>query len=500
MVYSTKLRSIAASGLLVSTAAAAGCSAPKGGVLVVDVEEALDLASCKTFDGSIAISKDVWDSISLDGLEEITGSLSIEEGADTLTYFSANSLTSLGSLGLHEAPILTGFDLPSLNKIDSLSLSSLPLLWDVDFGDSIEKCSSVEVRDTTLTKLELDVAEPDTIIIEENDFLWSVSVSSTTVNEEISIGANGNALDISFPQLESASKVTMSNASALSFPALTSIDSLVIKDSYIVDEGFDFSLLETISGDLEISGVWDLSSLSLSSLKSVGGDLKVWDSGFSSVNFESLETVGGDMELSGDIEEVSMDELKEVFGSFDVSGASNAQFDCSDWSSFVKGKSSCDKDNKDEPPAEVSVSVSRSTPVASIPTDIASTPALSTSAISIPATPTPIAATPAATTPGRPAPVTPHSTPGAALTPKPLASTPVVISLQTPIVETITNSNGSVTLTTETWATSTPGVGFGTPTPTPSNLVPPFTGVAASVRPFVGMVGFIFAVAFLGLL
>ena len=35
----------------------------------------------------------------------------------------------------------------------------------------------------------------------------------------------------------------------------------------------------------------------------VGGDLKIWDSGFSSVNFESLETVGGDMELSGDIEE-----------------------------------------------------------------------------------------------------------------------------------------------------------------------------------------------------
>lgn len=229
------------------------------------MDDVLEISSCKTFEGSIAISEEVFGSIALDGIEEITGSL-IVDSAETLTYFSADSLTTVGGLELKDSPIFTGFDLPSLNKVESLSLASLPLLWEVDFGSTIQECSTVEVRDTYLTSLELDVLEPEKIIIEENAFLWSVSVASTSV-EEISIGGNTNAVDISFPQLESAKQITISNATGLSFPSLTSIEeSITITESYL--ETFDFSTLETIGGSLEISGVWDLESLSLSALKS----------------------------------------------------------------------------------------------------------------------------------------------------------------------------------------------------------------------------------------
>ncbi|KAK7719531.1 protoplasts-secreted [Botryosphaeria dothidea] len=475
MVYSTKLRSIAASGLLVGAAAAADCSAPEGGILTVGIEEALDLASCKTFEGSIAIAKDVWDSISLDGIEEITGSLSIEEGAETLTYFSADSLTSVGSLELNDASLLTGFDLPSLSKVDALSLSSLPLLWEADFGSSIEQCSSVEIRDTYLTSLELDVAEPEKIIIEENAFLWSVSISSTTVTEEISIGGNTNAVDISFPQLESAKQITISNATGLSFPALTSIDeSITITDSYL--ETFDFSTLETIGGSLEISGVWDLDSLSLSSLKSVGGDLKISDCGFSSLTFESLETVTGDLSFDiSTLEEFTFDALTEVGGSWDIAGSKGADLSCSDFSSIVKGGVNCGtSDEPTTPPAAAESTPVRSTPVLSVPTDLASTPALSIPAVSVPTVATPL-----------------PTTPGAAITPKP--SSPVAYSTSYSLeTETTTFGNGSAVTFTSYEPVATVPVA-GTPAATPSIPVSPFNGKASSLSPMAGVVSLISA-------
>ncbi|GME58007.1 putative gpi-anchored cell wall organization protein ecm33 [Neofusicoccum parvum] len=471
MVYSTKLRSIAASGLLVGAAAAADCSAPSGGILTVGVEDVLDLASCKTFDGSIQIAKDVWDSISLDGIEEITGSL-IVEGAETLTYFSADSLTSVGSLELSDSTLLTGFDLPSLSSVSSLSLSSLPLLWEVDFGSSIEQCSTVEVRDTYLTHLDLDIAEPESIIIEQNDFLWSVSVSSTTVSEEIYIGGNGNAVDVSFPQLESANKVTFSNASSLSLPSLTEVSSsLIIKDGFIADEGFDLSSLTTVGGDLEISGLWDLTTLSLSNLKSIGGDFKISDSSFSSISFESLETVSGSVIFEGDISEVSFDSLTEVGGSWEISGSTS--FSCEQWSaesSVVKGEVNCGtSDEHEEPPAAETATPVRSTPVASIPTDIASTPALSIPAVSIPAVSTPASV-----------PTTPH----APTTLKP--SVPAASSSL--IVETTWINGSSVVFTSATPVPTTPGV-VGTPVPTPSIPITPFDGAATTVGPVAGLIG-----------
>ncbi|KAL1618520.1 protoplasts-secreted [Diplodia seriata] len=482
MVYSTKLRSIAASGLLAGSAAASsGCSAPDGGVLTLGVDDVLDISSCKTFEGSIAISEETWGSISLDGIEEITGSL-IVDSAETLTYFSADSLSSIGGLELSNAPLFTGFDLPSLNKIESLSLSSLPLLWEVDFGSTIEECSTVEVRDTYLTSLELEVLEPEKIIIEENDFLWSVSVASTSV-DEISIGGNTNAVDISFPQLESAKQVTISNATGLSFPSLTSIEeSITITDSWL--ETFDFSTLETIGGSLEISGVWDLESLSLSSLKSVGGDLKISDCGFSSLAFEALESVEGDLSFDlASLEEFTFESLTSVGGSWDVAGSSSASLSCSDYKHVVKGDDfSCG--TSDEPASEPSEAAAstpvRSTPVASLPTDLASTPALTVpSSVSVPATPVP-------TTPG--AVITPGpSTPGAAgSVPKPSS----VISSEEILTETLRNGS-TVTLTSWTPVATVPVAT--TPAATPSNPTVPYEGAASALSPVAGVVGLVSA-------
>ncbi|OJD33221.1 gpi-anchored cell wall organization protein ecm33 [Diplodia corticola] len=479
MVYSTKLRSIAASGLLAGTAAAAGgCSAPDGGVLTLGVDDVFDISSCKTFEGSIAISEETWGSISLDGVEEITGSL-IVDSTETLTYFSADSLSSIGSLELSNAPLFTGFDLPALNKIESLSLSSLPLLWEVDFGSTIEECSTVEIRDTYLTSIELEVLEPEKIIIEENDFLWSVSVASTSC-DEISIGGNTNAVDISFPSLESAKQVSISNATGLSFPSLTSIEeSITITDSWL--ETFDFSTLETIGGSLEISGVWDLDSLSLSSLKSVGGDLKISDCGFSTIAFESLESVEGDLSFDlSSLSDFTFDSLTSVGGSWDISGSPSATFSCSDFSSIVAGDVSCDEAS-DEPsaPASASTTPHRSTPVASLPTDLASTPSLTVpSSVFVPATPVPT--TPAAVlTPG-------PSTPGAAGSPPRPSS---VISSEEILTETLRNGS-TVTLTSWTPVATVPVVATtpgGGAAATPSNPTVPYEGAAAGVMsPVVG--------------
>lgn len=263
---------------------------------------ATGLSSCSTFTGSIAIATDAT-TISLDGVQKIDGDL-IATNATALTSFSADSLEEVDTFHLDQLTVLGSLTFPKLTKVGAIEWSSLPALSELSFTSGVKEADTVNIQNTFLSSLDgIALKEVSTFFIANNKYLKDITVQFTSIKDALTLSANADDLQASFPNLEWAYNMTFRNVSTISTPSLASLNgSLGFYGDSI--KSYEAANLTTVGGSLSFVGNGQLANISLDALEKVSGGFQIADNPkLHNASFPALETVGGALDFSGNLTE-----------------------------------------------------------------------------------------------------------------------------------------------------------------------------------------------------
>lgn len=129
------------------------CDGTKNPITIQNQGDAGALSSCETVKGDIEIAEHTTGGISLDGVREITGSLTAI-GAANLSSLSAPDLESIGkTFKLNGLITLTTLSFGSLTEVGAIDWAALPNLQALSFAKGVSKAGSVSITNTGLTSL-----------------------------------------------------------------------------------------------------------------------------------------------------------------------------------------------------------------------------------------------------------------------------------------------------------------------------------------------------------
>ncbi|KAK0654048.1 Protein ecm33 [Lasiodiplodia hormozganensis] len=329
-------------------AAAAGAQAASCSVSATTTIStgATGLSSCSTFTGSIAIATDAT-TVSLDGVQKIDGDL-IATNATALTSLSADSLEEVDTFHLDQLTVLGSLTFPKLTKVGAIEWSSLPALSELSFTSGVKEADTVNIQNTFLSSLDgIALKEVSTFFIANNKYLKDITVQFTSIKDALTLSANADDLQASFPNLEWAYNMTFRNVSTISTPSLASLNgSLGFYGDSI--KSYEAANLTTVGGSLSFVGNGQLTNISLDALEKVSGGFQIADNPkLHNASFPALETVGGALDFSGNLTDVSLESLKDVRGAFNIQSESNIDDVCTHFKSLsgnsnvIKGKFQC---------------------------------------------------------------------------------------------------------------------------------------------------------------
>ncbi|EFQ98759.1 hypothetical protein MGYG_01775 [Nannizzia gypsea CBS 118893] len=317
----------------------------EGDVTIENQQDAGKLSSCKKWDGDITISEKITSSISIDGVEEVTGSVIAKNSS--ITEFSISKLATIGdSLSLNACTYLRSLDLPSLTKVKSIKLEALPKLQTLGFTKTVSKASTIFITNTDLTSLTgINLETVVDMMVTNNPHLTEANVDKiTNATGYVNFAANHKDLSISLPNLEGAHNMTFRNTSGVYIPSLVQMDGLL---GFYSNFFSNFSAPNlTSTGDLVFTSNSMLQEISLKSLKSVKGGLQIANnSALEEINgFPKLATITGAIDVTGKFKKVEFPALKEVRG--DANFQSTEVFGCDPFDKaksddVIRGKLTC---------------------------------------------------------------------------------------------------------------------------------------------------------------
>ncbi|EER26126.1 hypothetical protein D8B26_003540 [Coccidioides posadasii str. Silveira] len=329
---------LAVAGL--ATAAAGDCD----GRTIRNQGDADGLASCRTIEGDLEISSKVAGSISINGVQRITGSLICKEAED-LRELSASSLSKIeDTFMLSGLTRLSDLRFDALTEVDNINFEALPALQQLTFSKVVTKASKLRVTNTDLRNLNgIDLETVGDMEISNNPHMTEVNVNKiTNATGFVSFSANSVNLKIMFPNLQNALNMTFRNASEVSLPSLKKTTGLLGFYSNFFE---DFSAPNlTSTGDLVLVDNSKLSNISLPALETVRGAFQIANNTAlkSITNVPKLETINGALDFAGNFSEVELPKLDEVRGQFNMQ--SSGDLDCEPWEKMkanVRGKFTC---------------------------------------------------------------------------------------------------------------------------------------------------------------
>jgi hypothetical protein len=235
---------------------------------VANSGDAIALASCTTFSGSIALATDISGDIALDGVVEITGNVYVGNASE-LTSFSGDYLLTIGgNLTLDDVQTLHTFNFTELTSVGNVLWSSLPNLQSLSIGfDQGLSADRVEIYNTHLQSLNISNATSITIVNNANTV--SISIAVNNVTDSLVIENNNPNMTVDLPNLYWANNITLSNVSAVHMPLLNAIDSnLNIYGSTM--DSLEIPNLNIIRGGLSLIGNHRLTSIQIPSVVQVG--------------------------------------------------------------------------------------------------------------------------------------------------------------------------------------------------------------------------------------
>lgn len=292
------------------------------------------IASCGTFDASLSISTDAG-VLTLNGVQNITGSLSILSSVD-LTSFSAPTLSQIGgTLDLEGLTILDTLSMPQLTDLGGIKLVTLPALEELQFNSGVQNARDILVSDTSLKSLEgLNLSSVDTLDVNNNKNIDDISVAATEISGALNIAFNADSVNVSLPNLAWVNNATFRYCGSVSMPQLQKVNnSLGFVNNTLY--GLQFDNIQSV-GSLTISSNSQLRNASFANLTTIGGGFVIANNTrYGKIfGFPKLKTVRGAIEFQGNLTQASLPSLEEVDGGVLID--SSNVFNCSSFDAAHK--------------------------------------------------------------------------------------------------------------------------------------------------------------------
>lgn len=324
--------------VLAATQVLADSSCGEGKTIKISSQGDADkYGSCKKIDGDVELTSDVSGSLSLNGIEEISGGLSCKN-ATNLNSLSAPTLGSIGdTFKLESLTQLFTLSFGSLSSVGGIKFNAIPSLQNLDFPTGVSEAGDVDITNTGLTSLNgISLNTVGGFSITENPYLKSVNVNNlTNATGLINFAGNMNSLKIELPNLASGTNMTFRNVSSVSVPSLHNLTGQL---GFWGDSFKSFSAPNlTETGDLVFNDNSKFNNLSMPALEKVNGGFRISrNDKLTSISFPELATITGAIDFAGAFDEVDIPKLENVKGGFNIQ--SSGDFDCDGFDKKHKSK------------------------------------------------------------------------------------------------------------------------------------------------------------------
>jgi hypothetical protein len=257
--------------------------------------------TCQSFGNDITIDKGVTNAITLNGIQQLNGSL-IANGAANMSSLSAPSLTSISkNFELQGLILLTSLNFPVLASVQALDFAALPNLQSASLQD-LSQAGSITITNTGLAGFSTNNMET------VGNFELTANTALTTVNVDsiqnctglMNFAGNSQKLSVNFPALEVGMNMTFRNTSSITVPVLVNLTG---QFAFIGNEFSQFSAPNlTTCGDIVFDDNPNLTNISLPKLTLVSGGFQI--SNNSQLNdidgVPNLQKINGALDFSGD--------------------------------------------------------------------------------------------------------------------------------------------------------------------------------------------------------
>ena len=288
--------------MLVSPAQTLAPCSVSGTATIQNQGDVTALSTCSTFSGSLAIATDTTDKINIASVRAVTGDL-VMENAPNITSFGADSLQQIGgSFILNNCQILSSLTFPDLTNVGNLKFEALPNLQQLGFTTSIGQANTLDIQNTFLTTLNgINLQKVSSVTIVNNPLLQAVNMQVSNISQSLTIASNGNRLQASFPNLETAQNLTFRDSQSVSIPSLANVTgSLGFYENTF--DSLNTPNLTLVGGTLAFVSNSELTNISMPILKSIGGGFQVQNNSVLvdlSDSFTSLQSIGGALAFFG---------------------------------------------------------------------------------------------------------------------------------------------------------------------------------------------------------
>ncbi|KAJ5176331.1 Protein ecm33 [Penicillium canariense] len=316
-----------------------------GDTTVSSQSDADGIATCSKLKGDVTISKSYTGSLSLAGIETITGGL-ICEGGENVTDITATSLTSIGNaFNLEGLTRLTMLSFAQLNSVGSINWNALPKLQSLNFDAGVTDAGDVSIQNTGLTDLTgISLKTVGQFDIENNRDLKKININNLqNATDLINFAGNYDGLEIELPNLGTGTNMTFRNISSISVPSLEKLT------GQLGFWGTDFQTFSapnlTSTGDLVFNDNSQLSNISMPALTKVDGGFTIArNDKLRTIDLPKLKTVSGAIDFSGMFNTVDLADLEDVEGGFNLQ-STDGTFNCTHFQSIrqtvIKGTFKC---------------------------------------------------------------------------------------------------------------------------------------------------------------
>lgn len=260
------------------------------------------LQNCQEINGDVTIASEVAGQISLNGVQRISGDLTIKN-ATQLTALTSDQLSEIGGVWtMNGLTILSTVQFDSLISVGTIAWTALPQLQSLSFNQGIQKATNVGISNTQLNNINgIELQQVGSFDINNNGFMTDINVNNLKNITDISnFAANAEDLKISFPNLVGAGNMTFRNVSGVSVPSLKHISgSLGLISNDI--SSFVAPNLTIIDGALVFNQNPNLNNLSFPGLTGINGGFGVSanDKLSDLTGFPKLQVVAGAIDVSG---------------------------------------------------------------------------------------------------------------------------------------------------------------------------------------------------------
>jgi hypothetical protein len=316
----------------ISSGAKISVQCSQGNYQITSAAELDQLQQCDDIVGSVLIHDYQGATLDTGDIKTISGDLVISS-ASSLVRINTPKLTVVGGrFILNELTSLTSVHAPHLNTVSTIEWKVLPILSTVSFDSGIKSVKSIIISDTSLIAFSgFDSEVLDTLNINNNRFLESITTSLKGIDEKLSISANARNIAVSFPKLQYANNITIRDVSSLDVSNIVSVN----KSLELINNNFQalkFPKLKSVGGTLSLIENWKLKDAEFPQVEDISGGLMIINNTYlSKLNFfPKLTSIGGAIKFIGDFRDASFGKLRVIKGSALLDTAADG-FDCSKW-------------------------------------------------------------------------------------------------------------------------------------------------------------------------